>query len=262
MKLQTAKRVRAALVALGAGAAGAALAQAGSRSVTFQDTVVSQDIRVFNGRPYVPLADMAKALGGFAVRTAGGYQIKTKASQAEASGDTDTPAGGPAAGVGAASAGLSGKLGDTLSDGKWAFRLSDYKALDTYTLQRDGGVDAAMLGGNADVHGSTIDAKPDYSLVAVVCRIKNGQRQAQAFASGAGRDTALIDDKGVSYTPVGWDQDGGMLATKPLPPGATADVTAIFLVPFGTNLRDAVFTLANVSDRTPHDVHFALGPTG
>ena len=265
MKPQTAKRANAALVVCGAALASAALAQAGGRStVMFQDAVVSQDIRVVNGRPYVPLADMAKALGGFAVKTASGYQIKTKAADTEAAGvgDTGTPGMGEMAGLNGATAGLSGKLGDTVSDGRWAFQLADYKAQDTYTLQRDGGVDAAKLGGNADVNGGTIDAKPDYSVVTVICRVKNRQKQPQAFASGGGWDTVLIDDKGVSYAPIGWDQAGGMLATRPLPPGATAEVTAIFLVPFGTNLRDAVFTLANVADRTPHDVHFALGPTG
>ncbi len=227
-------------------------AQAG-HTVVFHEAVVSQDIHMVNGRPYVPLADMAKALGGFAVRTASGYQIKTKEDQAEASAGTD---------AGGASGGLNGRIGDTLSDGKWRFRVVDLKSLDTYTLQQDGGVDAGRLRGNAVLTDRTIDAKPDYSLVTLVCRVRNGQRQAQAFGSGYGRDTVLIDDKGTAYAPIGWDQDGGRQATKPLPPGAAADLTAIFLVPFGTDPRDAVVTLTNVSDPSPHNVHIALGPNG
>jgi hypothetical protein len=49
-----------------------------------------------------------------------------------------------------------------------------------------------------------------------------------------------------------------MFTTKSLPPGAGQDVTAIFLVPAGTPLKDLVFTLTDVSDREPHDVRVTL----
>jgi hypothetical protein len=257
MHPQTAARMKIGILVFGAGLAGAAFAQAG-RTVVFNDAVVSQDIRVIGGRPYVPLADMAKALGGYALKTASGYQIKTK-EQLTAGATTGGTGTGP---TGPITAGPSGQLGQTLSDGKWRFQMVDYKALDTYTIQRDGGVDTGRLGGNATADDKTVNAKPDYSVVAVTCRLQNGQKQAQSFATGAASHTVLIDDKGTSYSPIGWDEDGGPQATKPVPPNGSADVTALFLVPFGTHLKDAVFTLANVSDRAAHDIHISLEPAG
>lgn len=256
MNSRTAMRAKIGLVVLGAAAAGAAFGQAG-RTVMFKDDVVSRDIRVINGRPYVPLADMAKALGGFAVKTASGWQIKTKDQTTASTTTSDTGATGGTMN-GNPVAGASGSIGDSLSDGKWRFQVVNYQDVDSYTLQRDGGVDVRKLQRNADVQGKTIQAKPDYSLIVVNCQVKNGQKQAQAFGSGYGRNTALIDTKGVSYAPIGWDQDGGMQATKPLPVGATDDIAAIFLVPFGTQVASATFTLGNVSDPAPHDVHVSL----
>jgi hypothetical protein len=49
-----------------------------------------------------------------------------------------------------------------------------------------------------------------------------------------------------------------MFVTKPLLPGAGQDLTAVFIVPEGTKLKDLVFTLTNVSDRNPKDVRVSL----
>ena len=95
----------AAALGLGALAAAAALAQGGVRLI-LNGKVASTDVRMINGRPYAPLADIARATGQVLVKKGSGYEIIAQggANQVE---------------------GLHGKVGDTLFDGKWRFKVVD-----------------------------------------------------------------------------------------------------------------------------------------
>ena len=64
--------IRVGALVLGVGAA--ALAQSG-KSLILNGQVASHDVRLIDGRPYVPLADVARALGQTVVTRAGGYEI-------------------------------------------------------------------------------------------------------------------------------------------------------------------------------------------
>jgi len=224
------------------GMVAAALAQAG-RTLTLNGKTASTDVRLIDGRPYAPLADIARATGQIVVKKGNGYELIAAggANQVE---------------------GLRGKVGDTLFDGKWRFRVVDIQRVPSYTMRREGGIDPGKTGSRAefDADGKTFRAKPGNEFVIVNAHVSNGQKSTLAFGSAYGEHTALTDDQGSSYTPVGWDQEGGMFTTKAMLPGAGQDLAAIFLIPEGTKLKDLVFTLTNVSDREPHDARVSLQP--
>jgi hypothetical protein len=122
----------------------------------------------------------------------------------------------------------------------------------------DYGAARDRISGDAD--GKTFHAKPGFEFVIVNARVTNGQKTPEGFGSAYGANTALTDNQGSSYRPIGWDQEGGQFTTKRLLPGAGQDLTAIFVVPEKTVLKDLVFTLTNISDRNPRDVRVTLEP--
>ena len=231
------KLVAVALCLLVAAAA-AAVAQT-RRTLVMNGRVVSADVRMIAGRPYVPLADVARATGQTLVARGSRYELITAGGANQV-------------------ARVRGKVGDTLFDGKWRFRVADVQQANTYALRREGGIDHGKAGDKVQSDGKTFRAAPGYTFVLVNCHVKNGQKTTEAFGSSYGEHTALADTEGSSYRPVGWDQEGGMFSTKPLLPGAGQDLTAIFLVPEGSKLKDLVFTLTNTTDRNPTDVRISL----
>src|SRR3954470_22446907 len=114
MIVRGSRRGKLAGVALTLGVTAAAFAQAG-RSLILNGAVVSRDVRLIGGRPFVPVADVAQALGQTVVTRAGGYEI--------------TAAGGANQ-----IRGLQGKIGDTLFDGKWRFQVLAVEPIDSYRL--------------------------------------------------------------------------------------------------------------------------------
>lgn len=219
----------------------AAIAVAGSR-ITVDGSTTNMDVRMIGGRPYVPLNDISKAFGRNVQKTSTGYTLAI-------------PGGANAV------SGLRGKVGDMLFDGKWRFKVIEVTRSNEYTLTGEGGLDYARYGSVADSPDSkTFKAKEGNEFVLVRCQVRNGQKQSQAFGSWYGTNTALADDQGTSYRPVGFQQAGGMFTTKQLLPGAAQDVTAIFVVPKTARVTSLVFTLTNVSDDKPADVRIALTP--
>lgn len=232
-----------AALCVGVIAAGAALAQAVT-TLKMNGKIASTKVRMINGQPYVPLADVAQATGQKLVKRGSAYEIIAAggANQVE---------------------GLRGKVGDTLFDGKWRFKVNDVqRGVKSYAIRRQGGFDGGALGGKVDLDpdGRTWRPVDGYEFVIVNARVTNGQKSTQAFGSAYGEHTALTDMQGTSYRPIGWDQEGGQIVTKALLPGAGQDIAAIFLIPEGTQLKDLVFTLTNISDRQPRDVRVTLEP--
>src|SRR5688500_15525819 len=72
----------------------------GGKTLVINGKVVSRDVRIINGRPYAPLADIARGMGQTLAKRGSGYELAAAggANQVE---------------------GLRGKIGDTLFDGKW-----------------------------------------------------------------------------------------------------------------------------------------------
>jgi hypothetical protein len=225
-------RIQWAALTLSLGAGAAALAQTG-KTLIVNGQIASHDVRLIEGRPYVPVADVAKALGQTVVTRAGGYEI--------------TAAGGANQ-----IQGLQGKIGDTLFDGKWRFQVLAVEPVDSYTLQNKVTTDYAVYHNLADLTDGVFKPKAGQQLMVARCRLKNGlkgENQALWWAS-SDTHTALADDRGESYPPIAIDApEAGPFQSKPLLPGAGIDLAALFAVPEGTQLKDLVFTLRTISEK-------------
>ena len=231
-----------ALAGVVCGAAVTAVVAAAGSKITVDGSETTVDVRMVAGRPYVPLNEIATAFGRKVQKTSVGYALVI-------------PGGANAVN------GLRGKVGDTLFDGKWRFKVIDITRADTYTLNGEGGLDYAKYNSvEESLDSKSFTAKSGNEFVLVRCLVKNGQKTSQAFGSAYGTNTALADDQGTSYRPVGFKQAGGMILTKELLPGAGQEVTALFVVPKTAKVTSLVFPLTNVSDNKPADVRIALPP--
>lgn len=201
-----------------------ALAAVGN-TVYYHDQVMTQDARQFNGRTYVPLTDVARALGGQVASHAGGFEIVTGGGAS-----TDTDANRTAAGGANEVRGANGKVGDWFFNGYWRFRASRVEHTDAYQYQYSSSSGSDKPSGDHD------------ELVVVHCTIKNGQKNADQPILGtnglASQVTALTDDQGQSYPPIDFDVRNGDLA-----PGAAKNFAVVFSVPKGTTLKDMLFTV-------------------
>lgn len=237
--------VWAALV-LTAGLATAALAQTGMRLIVDGRTA-SSDVRIIGGRPFVPLADMARAMGGTAVRNGGTYRIVTGST------DTTTPTTTPDVAGGASEVrGTRGKVGQMLFTGKWRFMV--------VSVARAAAYDSQYL---PDKQNFTPTGDTE-ELVVIKCRLKNGQTSTQTAMLSAvhPHNIALTDDQGSSYAPRDFDKRGGSTDEGPkMLPGAQTDFAVLFSVPKGTVLKDLVFSLQTAYDDYPDggtDVRISL----
>jgi hypothetical protein len=159
--------------------------------------------------------------------------------------------------------GLNGKLGDMLWDGRWRFQVQEVKEVTTYTLnvpssQQDYGRFNTVA--TEDLTNHAFTPKPGYTLIAVKCLAKNGQKTVQQLhCYPPDLKTALTDDQGNSYQPIVYDmQSDGAWTTKKLLPGSSVTMTVLFAVPPGTKLKDLVFSLKNWSDTKVTNLRIAL----
>jgi hypothetical protein len=246
-RIQGDRRRRALIVLAPILAAGAvaAFARAG-KTVVYHGAVVSSDVSMVGGRPYVPLADMARVLGGKVTSRGDGYEIVTGEAGGGASGDA---ASRTAAGGANEVRGQNGKVGDLFFNGYWRFQVKSVDRAQEYTYRFSPNAYTAKPNGAND------------ELVVVTCQIKNGQKQAEEpilTAHGLNtQQTALTDDQGQSFAPMDFDVRGGALSS-----GAAKPFAVIFSVPKGTKLQTLIFTLygfGNTSNKATH-VRVALSP--
>jgi hypothetical protein len=219
------------LIVLGSGAAG--VWAAGGTKLVFNGKVASTAVRTIDGKAYVPISDVAKALGLSVVPIADGYEIK-KAGGA-------TPI-----------AGLQGKVGDVLFDGKWRFQVLSVDTVDSYKMKNKSTVDYALYNQVADLDNdtNTFTPKAGRSLIAVKCRVTNGRNATYSlWVNNNDTRTALADTNGESHPPFVYDMDESEpFSTKKLLPGAKTDFTVLFSVPEGITLKDLVFTLRTINN--------------
>jgi hypothetical protein len=220
--------------------AAVALAQSGVR-LMFHGKTVSNDIHMINGKAYVPLTDMAKAMGGKVVKIDDGYSIQTD-------GGDSVPAGG-ANEVN----GLKGTLGQMLFTGKWRFEAVSVSRAPTYDSQY------------LPDHRTFEPSGENQELVMVKCRLKNAMTTTETAMLSPihPHNIALADDQGQSYAPLGFDKNVDSTDEGPhMLPGSQTDFVVIFSVTKGTHLKDLVFSLQRAYDDTPDggvDVRISLG---
>lgn len=187
--------------------------------VTYKGQVVSHDVRVIDGRPYVPLADVAKILGGSVAKGDGGYTIE-------------------AAGGANQINGLQGKVGQMLFGGKWRFEVVSFTRVPTFTTQYSATSTTVSPTGAND------------ELVVASCLVKNGEKSEEQIIMreyGAAH-SALTDDQEVSYPCIDWDYGGGSSYGPTLLPGSAQHFNLVFSVPKATNLKDLVEGVAAFGD--------------
>lgn len=242
-------RTSAALFATAALATAAgALGQATLRLIIAGKTA-SNDIRIINGRPYVPLADMAKAMNGAAVKHKGGDYEITMGSV-----DTTTPKASAAAGGANEVRGTRGKIGQVLFNGKWRFSVLSIERAASYDSQFLPEKRTFTPNGDAE------------ELVIVRCRMKNGQNATQApmLSPIHPHHTALTSNQEESFAPIDYDKRGGHTDEGPtMLPGSQTEFAILFSVPKGTVLKDLVFSVENVYEESPDgatDVRISLAP--
>lgn len=237
------------LLSLGT-AALAALALAAQSGVTLKinGAVASADVRTINGKAYVPVADVAKALGMAVAKSGNGYAL------ARAGGANELK-------------GYTGKQGDVVFTGKWRFTVLGWKRADAYQ--------ATMMKRRS--WDDQYQAKSDEDLIVVACRIKNGTPKKDELVfpttnGWEGTNDALTDDAEHAYAPVGFDvaeTEGAPPGTIFLP-GSAIDFKMVFRVPKGTTPKDVVFTALRYDSRAgynqksdpPQDIRVTLGPEG
>ncbi len=235
------RRARAAILVLGASVAGlaAAVVAAAGGGLFINGKLASNDVRMINGTRYVPVSDVAKALGLTVTRRSdGGYDLNRP-------GGADQVEGAP------------GKVGDTLFTGQWRVTVLNVETpVDTYAMKSEGEPYGEDTPSSYNATTRIIRAKPGATLVVVRCRIANGQRTPQTlWLTRRDSKTALADAQGESYPPVAYDVDGAPIQTKSLLPGARLEIPIIFAVPQETQLKDLVFTANNNDDTRSRQVN-------
>jgi len=190
-------------------------AQAGTK-LLINGQVASTDIRTIDGRAYVPLADVARALHMTLVNKPGSIEL--------------TPEGGANQ-----VEGTHGKIGESIFTGKWRFQVNSVQQMNEYTEKYTGRSEKITPKSAAD------------TLVVVDCRIKNGLKAKQELILTVNADgrTALTDDQEHSFEPYRFDahNETGAYGGPVLLPGAAGEFALIFSVPQGATLKDLVFTI-------------------
>jgi hypothetical protein len=235
------KPIRFWTAALALGVCAAAMAQ-GGRVLIMNGRSASRDVRMIGGKPYVPLADVARALGQQLVSRSGGYEIIAAggANQVE---------------------GMRGKIGDTLFDGRWRFQVIEVQEVDSYRMKTKATNDYAVYRTVADFDPTSDVFRPHegQTMLLIRCRVKNGVKQTLSlWRSNSDTQTALTDTQGQSYPPIAYDmEESAPFQSKALLPGSSLDLGVLFVVPQGTVLKDLLFTLRTLDDKG-HDVRVSL----
>lgn len=199
------------------GVCGAAFAWQESKKLYLNGQVASTDLRIIDGRSYVPVADVAKALDFTIQKREDGYELVKSG------------------GAGQIANGNKGKLGDEIFTGQWRFKVQSIdhaKHYDvkysTYSYQR------------------SFDAKDGFEYVVLNCQVKNGRTEKDelVFGKWEGSNTALTDATEQAYEPAFVDvkETEGAPVGVSFIPGSAINFVLVFEVPAGTKVKDLIFT--------------------
>jgi hypothetical protein len=222
----------ALVAALAVGAA--ALAQAKDTVLMYGGKVASRKVRVINGESYVPVRDIAGALGLTVVPRPGvGIELTREggANQVE---------------------GLRGKVGDTLFTGFWRFQVTGIKVYKNYErINSYYGETEIGPNGENDV------------LLAVECIARNGQKESAALRVLSDK-TQVAGTDGTSMVLKDCDMriDGARTYSAGVLPGAAHKVVLVFSVPKDFEPKDLVVTIgAGLDEKTERTLRIAVDPT-
>jgi len=205
--------------------------QAG-KDLIINGQVASKALLTINGRAYVPVSDVAKALNLTVVNNGNSIEL--------------VPAGGANE-----VKGLRGKLGDQFQTTMWRFTPVSLNEMDTYTTKFNGDMETI----NPRSKGET--------LFVMNCRIKNGQNEVRemVFTQRKCGNTALADTQEHSYAPMAYDahNETGPYGGPKMLPGSAAEFAVIFSVPKGTQPKDILFAIISDKDLAEEKAGKPLG---
>jgi hypothetical protein len=206
---------------------------AGNLQLYIHGKVASTDVRIIDNHAYVPVVDVAKALGMVVQQRKDGFELSVPGGTGQIEGKTQ------------------GKIGDVLFTGKWRFQVvSVEEAGPTYKeryYQEE----------------RTIKANgPGDTLLVLNCRLKNGldKTQTPLLTEREPGNTALADTEDHSYPPKDYDarQESTKInsyAAESVLPGAAVDFALVFSVPKGTTPKSLVYSVQVYPDDVGKEKH-------
>lgn len=228
-------RTRPAAGMLLAAVAAAGLCWAtGANKLYLNGKVASRSLRVIDGRSYVPVADVARALGATVAARGDGYEIVMPGGANQVEGVAQ------------------GKIGDEIFTGQWRFQVVNVQEAGDQYKERY----YQQL--------RTIRPKsPAETLLVVNCRLKNGMNKTRTplVTERIPANTALADAAEHSYAPLDYDASQGegdkilSYAGSDLLPGAAMEFALVFSVPRGTVPKALIYSLQAYPDDVGKDKH-------
>jgi hypothetical protein len=195
--------------------------------------VASNNVRIIDGRAYVPVVDVAKALGMTVQKRTEGLELVVPGGAGQIEGK------------------MQGKIGDVLFTGKWRFQVLSVEEAGSKYLER------------YYQEKRTIKANGDEdTLIVINCRLKNGMQTTvqPLLTERLPGNTALTDDQEHAYQPIDYDarQETNKInsyAAEAVLPGAAVDFALVFSVPKGTTPKSLVYSVQVYSDDVGKDTH-------
>lgn len=218
-----------------------ALGQAATK-LYVNGNLVSSNVKMVNGVPYVPLADLAKGQGMQLTKRADGYSLMPQGGANQMAGK------------------FNGKIGEKLFTGKYVLIVRSVETVPVYK-----GKYRNLYG---DVEGGATN-----DVIVINCTVSNGVKTPLELVidewtwepKGFSMHNALADMSGKSYAVTKYDVNYSETAPGgvKLLPGASADFALVFKVPKDTKPKDLVFSFLDYARRTddpPVDVRVSLQP--
>jgi len=225
-----------AVSVIGIGAANA------DKVVTDKGQQISSGATIINGQAYITISEAAKLVGGTVHHSGGEYIIATSGS--------GSSSGVPPGGANQIE-GHKGSVGQWLFTGKWKFEVVSYTTTQSYQTVYSSDTSTYTPNGNND------------KLVIVNCILKNAKtKEAEPMLRTQNAyNTAVTDDQGGSYAPLGYDFPGGSGYGPNMLPGSTTHFAIVLDVPKSSNVQDFIFTLFDMDDPTDQsDYRIHLNP--
>ena len=187
---------------------------------------VSTDIRKIDGKNYVPIEDVAKALNMQVFVSSGQYVLR------------------PAGGANQVAGKRTGKIGEELFTGQYRFLVKSIQEANKYHMKY----------ANKFTYNKDVEAAEGEKLVILDCQLKNGTTKKDEFAFSKkdfGGNTALADADGRSYEVDAYDvfaDEDAPLGANALP-GAAVPFAMVFRIPNSAKAQDLVYTIVRYVER-------------
>lgn len=195
--------------------------------MTLGGATVSTSAKVIAGTTYVPIGDVARALGMRVSISGTNITLQPRATPVPT---PVQPVKNPVK--------MSGLRGEMLFSREWGLQVVDVDRPVGFRTKYNNNI-------NRD---RNYFAKPSEDLIIVSCRLQNRTGGARNFAFPMGLhglNTALVDQDGIAYPPAGYDvlAEEDTPFGKTVPAGAAVNFNMVFRVPNGARVKELVYSV-------------------